>query len=138
MSAGRALPLLLVLASSCAPGVPSNESAGREESQAPIVSPLGVFAKCAPCHTAGEGEPNGIGPNLYGAYGSPAASKPDFRYSPAMRESGLVWNDATLDRYLENPRAVVPGTRMTFSGLKDEAQRKSAIAFLKQSAPARR
>jgi cytochrome c len=96
------------------------------------------FAKCAACHNAEQGGHNGLGPNLFGTFGTPAASKPDYYYSQGMKESGLVWDFATLDRFLENPRAFVPGTKMIFAGLKKPEERKAVIAFLKIRSPARR
>ena len=95
------------------------------------------FAKCAACHNAEQGLPNGVGPNLFGAYGARAASRADFYYSPAMRDSDLVWDDATLDRFLENPRAVVPGTKMSFAGLKKPEDRMEVIDFLRIRSPGR-
>jgi cytochrome c len=90
-----------------------------------------AFGKCAACHNAEQGGSHGLGPNLYDAFGRPAASKPDYRYSPQLRESGLVWDAATLDRWLAEPRHVVPGTKMTFAGLRNPEERKAVIAFLR-------
>ena len=94
------------------------------------------FAKCAACHNAEQGGRNGLGPNLFGAFGAAAGSKPDFRYSQAIRDSGLVWDFATLDRFLQNPRATVPGTKMVFAGLRKPEERKAVIAFLRIRSPA--
>jgi cytochrome c2 len=95
-----------------------------------------VFRKCAICHRIEAGAPNGIGPNLHGVFGRKAASLPNFNYSPAMRGTGFTWDAKTLDRYLTAPQQVVPGTRMTFSGLPDRASRKAVIRYLKaNSAP---
>jgi cytochrome c len=93
-----------------------------------------VFRKCAICHKAGPNEGNGIGPNLHTVFGRKAASLPDFNYSPAMRGSGFVWDEKTLDRFLAAPQQVVPGTKMTFSGLPDAASRKAVIGYLKRNA----
>ena len=84
---------------------------------------------CAICHTI---QPNRslIGPSLFGVVNRPAGQMPGFHYSDANRRSGLTWDPATLDRYLAAPRQVVPGTFMTFPGLKDPAQRAEVIAFL--------
>jgi cytochrome c len=94
-------------------------------------SRIAEFRKCAPCHRVERGAPNGTGPNLFGAFGRPAGSAANFRYSPALAESGLVWDYATLDRFLAGPRAAVPGTKMVFRGVADPEQRKALIAFLK-------
>ncbi len=89
------------------------------------------FARCAPCHNAERGSHHGVGPNLYGTFGTRSGSKPDFYYSQALRDSGLVWDAETLDRFLQEPRALVPGTKMTFAGLKKPEDRKAVIAFLR-------
>lgn len=94
-----------------------------------------VFRKCAICHRIGANEGNGIGPNLHGVVGRKAASLPDFNYSPAMRGTGFTWDEKTLDHYLTAPQQVVPGTKMTFSGLPDSASRKAVIGFLKRNSP---
>jgi cytochrome c len=84
---------------------------------------------CAVCHTI---QPNRalIGPSLFGVVNRPAGHEPGFHYSDANKNSGLTWDAATLDRYLAAPRQVVPGTFMTFPGLKDPSQRAEVIAFL--------
>ena len=86
-------------------------------------------SNCAICHTI---QPNRslVGPSLYGVVNRPAGQVAGFHYSEANKHSGLVWNPATLDRYLAAPRQVVPGTLMTFPGLKDPSQRAEVIAFL--------
>lgn len=89
-----------------------------------------AFAQCAVCHTVEPGR-NGIGPSLAGVYGAPAGHVADFAYSQAMRNSGLVWDEATLDRFLEFPHETVPGTKMSYAGLEDPAQRQAVIAYLK-------
>lgn len=92
-----------------------------------------VFARCKACHTIEEGGPNRVGPNLHGVVGRHAASVADYSYSKAMKkagEEGLVWTPETLDRYLQNPRKVVPGTKMAFAGLPKEGDRADVIAYL--------
>ena len=96
-----------------------------------------VFRKCAICHRIEANAPNGIGPNLHGVFGRKAASLPNFNYSPAMRGSGFTWDARTLDRYLAAPQKVVPGTRMTFSGLPDAPSRKAVIGYLKVNSTSR-
>ena len=69
-----------------------------------------------------------------GVYGSKAGTRAGYNFSPAMKEAGekgLVWNDANLDKFLENPKSVVQGTKMVFPGLKNEKDRQDVIAFLK-------
>lgn len=97
-----------------------------------------VSVKCMVCHTFEAGK-NKIGPSLAGVVGRKSGSIADFAYSPAMKGSNLTWDAATLDRYLANPRTVVPGTKMIFPGLPSAADRANLIAYLAQlpgSAPA--
>ncbi len=89
-----------------------------------------AFAQCKACHSVEPGV-HVLGPSLAGIYGTKAADIEGFAFSPAMQESGLVWDEETLDRYLENPRAVVPGTTMAYFGLKDEEKRREVVEYLK-------
>jgi cytochrome c len=89
-----------------------------------------VFKKnCAVCHTTDEGK-NKIGPSLHGIVGRHSASAPNFQYSEAMKSANKDWNPQNLDQYLSNPRALVPGTKMIFAGLKNEPDRQNIIAYL--------
>lgn len=88
-----------------------------------------TFAQCAVCHAVEPGR-SGIGPSLHGVFGRAAASVEGFNYSPAMRESGLTWTAEALGDYLESPQRTVPGTRMSFAGLRDPQQRADVIAYL--------
>jgi cytochrome c2 len=88
------------------------------------------FAVCAACHSTEPGK-NGLGPTLAGVYGAKAAHIDAFDYSEAMENSGLTWNEGNLDRYLADPRGVVPGTKMAYPGLKDAAKRKAMVDYLK-------
>ena len=91
-----------------------------------------VFNKCKACHVANE-EKNRVGPHLVGIVGRPAASVADYKYSAAMAESGIVWDEEILDQYLASPKDVVPGGKMAFAGLRKEEERADVIAYLKSA-----
>lgn len=91
-----------------------------------------VFAQCSACHAVGEGAQNSVGPVLNGVVGRPAGTYPGYRYSSAMRKSGLTWDEATLSKYLRAPDKVLPGTKMAFPGVASDADLAAVIAFLKQ------
>jgi cytochrome c len=84
---------------------------------------------CGICHTVVAGK-NMVGPSLFGVVGRKSGSLPDFHYSDPMKNANLAWDEATLDKYLTNPRGVVPGTLMAYTGLKDDQKRKDLIAYL--------
>lgn len=84
---------------------------------------------CGICHSPQPGR-NMVGPSLFSVVNRHSGEIPGFHYSDANKNSGLVWNVATLDRYLAGPRELVPGTKMTFPGLKDPQQRADLIAYL--------
>ena len=86
-------------------------------------------ASCGICHSPQPGR-NLVGPSLFKVVGRQSGQIPDFHYSDANKNSGLTWNVTTLDRYLVAPRELVPGTKMTFPGLKDAKQRADLIAYL--------
>ncbi len=86
---------------------------------------------CRTCHTTKEGD-NRQGPHLAGIVGRKAGSLPDFNYSSSMKQSGITWDEATLDRFIAEPDAVVHGNMMKpYAGITDAAQRTSIIEFLK-------
>jgi len=88
-----------------------------------------VFAKCSICHSPASGR-NMVGPSLFGVFGRKAATVPSFSYSAAMKNSGKTWDAAALDIYLTDPKALVPGTKMIFPGLKSADDRANIIAYL--------
>ncbi|MFM7344082.1 MAG: c-type cytochrome, partial [Tagaea sp.] len=98
---------------------------------ATVAAPPAAFARCAVCHTADKGGEDKLGPNLYGVFGKPMG-RGGFAFSDAVKGSGLVLDAATLDKWIENPKALVPGNRMSFPGIKDPAKRQELIAYLKQ------
>lgn len=92
-----------------------------------------AFRACAACHSV-EANRNMTGPSLADVWNRKAGSLPSFpRYSDAMKSSGVIWNDKTLDGYLKNPAQFMPGNHMTFPGVPDEKMRNGIIALLKQS-----
>jgi cytochrome c len=94
-----------------------------------------VFKKCAPCHSTEQ--VNRVGPTLAGIVGRPVATIEDYTYSPAMRafgEDGKVWSEAQIAEYLMSPKAMVPGTRMTFAGLRKIEDIANLIAYLRAPA----
>jgi len=94
-----------------------------------------IFKACRPCHQVGPAAKNGIGPALNGMVGRTAGTIAGFVYSDANKEAGtkgLVWTEDNLFKYLENPAAYMPGNKMTYAGIKDEANRRDLIAYLKQ------
>jgi cytochrome c len=94
-----------------------------------------LFKVCRPCHQVGPDAKNGIGPTLNGIVGSKAGIVAGFAYSDPNRQArvnGLVWTDDNLFKFLENPATVMPGNKMTYSGMKDEVDRRDLIAYLRQ------
>lgn len=97
-----------------------------------IASGEKLFRRCAACHTAAEGAANKIGPNLFDVFGSTAGERPTkFKYSPGLAESGIVWDEENLDKWLTRPRSLVAKTRMAFPGFKKANERADVIAYLK-------
>jgi cytochrome c len=91
-----------------------------------------VFKQCAACHTADKGGPNRVGPNLYGVIGQHPAEVQGFQFSKALEGiKDKTWNYEELNKWLANPKAYAPGTKMTFAGLRKPEQRADVIAFLR-------
>jgi cytochrome c len=90
-----------------------------------------LFAMCRSCHTYAKGGGNMTGPNLWGTVGAKAAHAAGFNYSDGLKASGLVWDLATLDKWIENPRGLVEGTKMSYIGMKAPEDRVALIAWLK-------
>jgi cytochrome c len=85
---------------------------------------------CAVCHSFGKGEPNKIGPNLFGVVGRKSATAAGYMYSMAMMNANLTWDMPTLQVYLQGPQKKVPGTKMGFPGFSDPGEEADAIAYL--------
>jgi cytochrome c len=112
------LALSILAGSAAGPAVAADVEAGKT-----------AFKKCALCHTTEAGK-NKIGPSLFGIVGRKSATLEDFNYSEGMKKFDHTWDEETLDTYLADPRATVPGTKMIFPGIKDKAERDDVIAYL--------
>lgn len=89
-----------------------------------------AFGQCRTCHSVEAGV-NRVGPSLHAVVGRPAGQAPDYKYTIAMTQSGKVWDEATLFVFLEHPREIVPGTKMSLAGVSNPQQRADIIAYLK-------
>lgn len=116
-------------ASTAASATPAATDTGTVTTAAAGAAPA-AFAQCAACHSTEKGK-MGVGPSLAGVYGTKSGEITGYAFSDAMKGANLTWDDKTLDEYLSNPMKMVPGTKMTFAGLTDPAQRKDVIAYLK-------
>ena len=112
-----ALALALLLAGGAGPALAEGDVAKGEQ----------IYHRCQGCHSI---DRNRIGPMHKGLFGRPAGSVPGFDYSAAMKNSGIVWTAATLDLFLQGPRQMVPGTKMTFVGVPKPQDRADLIAYL--------
>ncbi|TCP63190.1 sulfur dehydrogenase subunit SoxD [Rhodovulum bhavnagarense] len=118
------------------------KAAAEKQQTAPIAMPdpalvaagERVFRQCSSCHQIGEGAVHRVGPQLNGVVGRQVGQAEGFNYSPGVKkaaEEGMIWDHATLDAYLESPRAVIPKGRMSFQGLRSEEDREAVIAYLR-------
>jgi cytochrome c len=87
-----------------------------------------LFQTCSACHSV---LGDGVGPNLYGIYGKRAGTQPGFKYSSALSQSGLTWDEPTLRAFVTNPQALVKGTLMTFPGYSSPADVNSVVEYIK-------
>jgi cytochrome c len=120
---------VLVLAAATVPlalGLPPGDPSRGEQ----------IYSRCFACHAI---DRDRTGPHHAGLFGRRAGSVAGFPYSAAMKKAGangLVWNDETLDKFLQNPTKFVPGTRMTYAGIKSDQERADLLAYLKQATAA--
>jgi cytochrome c len=89
-----------------------------------------VYVRCLACHAL---TTDRVGPRHCGVVGRRAGAVAGFDYSPAMKKSGLVWDEKTLDRFLKKPLALVPGSSMTYDGVPDAGERSDLVAYLKKT-----
>ena len=115
---------VILCAAWAAPALAQDAKAGKQ-----------VFMKCRACHQIGPGAQNSVGPDLNGVVGRKAGSEPGYDYSDANKTSGITWDVPTLTKYLKNPQALVPGTKMTFAGLSRPKDIANVIAYLQQFGP---
>src|SRR5204863_8318337 len=90
------------------------------------------YEECVSCHMTERGV-YGLGPSLYGVFDRKAGELADFRYSPALKRSGITWTPQTLDTFIADPQKTVPANRMPYAGMPDAAERADLIAYLKQA-----
>jgi cytochrome c2 len=120
MSGGRRLAWTLFALALAAGAARADGDAARGEKR---------FEECATCHTLQRGV-NNVGPSLAGLFERMAGEIADFRYSPAMKRSGIAWTPQTLDTFIADPQKEVPGNRMPFAGMPVAADRADLIAYL--------
>ncbi len=122
------------------PAVPEATDAEKQALLASLPAPYNTadlangkqkFGMCRACHTIAPGGANMTGPNLHGVFGRKAGEVPGYKYSDVVKNSGFVWDAAHLDKWLAEPRTYLPGTKMSFAGLKNPKDRIDLIAFLK-------
>jgi len=90
------------------------------------------FQDCAACHKLEPGI-NNVGPSLHGIFGRKAGELTDFRYSPAIKRSGITWTPETLEKFVADPQAMVPGNRMPYAGMASASDRADLIAYLEKA-----
>lgn len=126
-------PVDATLAAPAAEPVAAATTPAEPAAPAPAVASSGPpdsFLICSSCHAVEPGK-NGIGPSIAGIYGKKAASVAGYSYSDALKKANITWTDAALDKWLEAPMKMVPGTTMVFGGIPDARKRKELIAYMK-------
>ncbi|MDI1295622.1 MAG: c-type cytochrome [bacterium] len=93
-------------------------------------APPREFGMCKVCHKTTEKAPSAIGPTLWRVAGRKAGTVPDYRYSPAMKQSGLTWDRQTLTAFIAKPRTVIPGTKMAYAGTSDPKAAAAMVDYM--------
>jgi cytochrome c len=117
------LSVLVIIASSAAASAALAQDAAAGKTS---------FNKCLACHAIGEDAKNKVGPELNGLDGRKSGTAPDYNYSDANKNSGITWNEAEFKEYIKDPKAKVPGTKMAFSGIKNEKEVNDLWAYVSQ------
>ena len=94
-----------------------------------------AFRKCAPCHSIGPDAKNKVGPELNGLNGRHSGSAPNYNYSEANKKSGITWDKENFEKYIRNPRAMIPGTKMIFPGISNAKEIDNLWAYVSQFGP---
>ena len=118
----RSWVLVTLLCLSVGPAFAGNADGGKR-----------LFNQCISCHSVAANTPKKVGPHLGGLIGRQAGSVADFSYSKAMRDSGVVWNEETLAKYIERPSDFIKGGKMVYAGMRKESDRADLIAYLKEA-----
>ena len=111
---------------------PAAKRSAKAAELTPVERGAKLYKRCKACHTLEEGGRHKVGPNLWDIYGSKTASKEGFAYSKAMIAANITWDEKEMDAYLERPTAYMPGNKMSFIGLKKQADRDAVQAYLKE------
>ena len=127
---GMVLAAALPAACGGAPEAPALSTEERMALPADAANGARLARVCRTCHEVAEGTGHRVGPNLWGVAGAEAGRHADFAYSQALERSGLVWDEAALDAYLQSPQGLIPGGRMAYNGMPDPADRRDVIAYL--------
>ncbi|MFZ9304530.1 MAG: c-type cytochrome [Steroidobacteraceae bacterium] len=128
--------VMAALAVALAASVVSAQPAAPADQSAEFKRGRMLYIQCRACHDLQPSPVEKVGPNLGGVIGRRAGSAADFAYSPALQASKLVWDEATLDRWLEKPSALAPGNTMAFAGIANAADRAALIRYIVlESAP---
>jgi cytochrome c len=124
-------PILLIAAGLLI--APMHSACAQPPASDPTLHGKRLFLMCAACHTLHAGEADKVGPNLYGVVGKAAGSRGAFAYSESLKNSGIIWSAETLDAWLKQPSALVPGCKMAFPGLPNDQDRRDVIAYLTEA-----
>jgi cytochrome c len=89
-----------------------------------------LYDECIACHAPERGAQQGVGPSLFGVIGRKAGDNNDFRFSPALKRSGIVWSERELDAYIADPQKKIPANRMPYSGMSDARDRSDLLAYI--------